>query len=759
MLKSLAGSLLFFALVSATYAAEVRLGVERPLTPIGPLGPAASVQFSPTVASNGHDFLALWVDARRGPNYDLYAARISRDGLPGDSKRIPIDGSAWTTQIASAGTDYLIAYGAAAGTVLQHLDENGTPISAPRVIPDVFPVSLTSNGLTYLLVTEKGNADYRESAVLLDHEGVPVRTLWSTPDHSVAVGVHNGSYIIIDSTTSVEGATRPALHTLDGAGSASHTPLPEIKNDVQLLAAFSRDAVLVGWQRRYDGKPGNSSGCLLVDYSGRLQTAVELDDANRADTAKPIGWWDGTDFGVIFGNDYAFEITEVLRISATGKLLGSSVLTRRAPGGLDRPAFASASATAHIVLWSGWDFSKDLDIEASTFSSFASIERSDRNLISYSGEPQINVRVARAGVHEIMVRSHDTNLLASVDGVTFPIAQKAPEAYAGPPAVAAGKESFLVVWSEYLASISNIQLLAVRITFDGRLIDAIPIVLWNGKDEGVGLESASIASDGTTFLITWAQRDVLMARLPEDRSIRTVTLTTFPVNAVSPGSWWSTAHTPQVAWTGNGFFAGYSVDRVPYWDGYYHDTAMVGLPVDANRDPPAPTAYLFYTVANRELPLGMAAGAGTAMFVWSVNRLIPGIAMGRVVAGEAQPWGMIAYTPLEQFPPSELCARNAPAIAWNGSEFVVAWTEGSDEWCVSATVRAIRLDPNGELLDKEPFDVVTDVRPVIPSIVPTAEGVDIIYSRNDEDNGEAPRAFARSLARLPPSLLRRRGVR
>jgi hypothetical protein len=759
MLKSLAGSLLFFAFVSATYAGEVRLGVERPLTPIGPLGPAASIQFSPTVASNGRDFLALWVDARRGANYDLYAARIGRDGMPGDSKRIPRDGSAWTTQIASAGTDYLIAYPAGTGTITQRLDENGTPISPRRVIPDVHALSLVSNGATYLLITEMGNTDYHESAILLDREGVPIRTLWSTTDHSVAAGAHYGRYVIVDSSLSAAGATRPMLHTFDESGAVTDTPFPEIKNDVQLVAAFSRDAILVGWQRRYDGKPGNISGYLLVDYSGRLQTAVDLDDANRANSAKPIAWWDGTDFGVIFGNDYAFETTEVLRISATGKRLGSNVLTRRAPGGLDHPVFASASATAHIVLWSGWDFSKDLDIEACTFSSFASIGRSDRNLISYSGEPQINVRVARAGTHEIVVRAHGTNFLASVDGVTLPIPLREPQDYAGPPAVAAGKESFLVVWSEYLASISNIQLLAVRITFDGRLIDAIPIVLWSGKDEGVGLESANIASDGTTFLITWAQRDVLMARLPEDRSIRTVTLTTFPVNAVSPGSWWSTAHAPQVAWTGNGFFAGYSVDRVPYWDGYYHDTAMVGLPIDANRDPPAPTAYLFYTVANRELPLGMAAGAGTAMFVWSVNRLIPGIAMGRVVAGEAKPWGMIAYTPLENFPPSELCARNAPAIAWNGSEFVVAWAEGSDEWCVSASVRAIRLDPNGELLDKEPFDVVTDVRPVIPSIVPTAEGVDIIYSRNDEDNGEAPRAFARSLARLSPLLLRRHAVR
>jgi hypothetical protein len=70
---------------------------------------------------------------------------------------------------------------------------------------------------------------------------------------------------------------------------------------------------------------------------------------------------------------------------------------------------------------------------------------------------------------------------------------------------------------------------------------------------------------------------------------------------------------------------------------------------------------------------------------------------------------------------------------------------------------AIRLNANGDLLDEEPFDVVTGVLPIIPTIVPTPEGVDIVYSRYDEDNGEAPRAFARSVARLP--LLRRHAVR
>ena len=171
--------------------------------------------------------------------------------------------------------------------MLQRLDENGTPISERRVIPDVYPMSLTSNGATYLLITRKWNPEYHETAVLLDREGVPIRTLWSTTNYSVAAGVHYGRYVIVDSSLSAAGATRPMLHTFAESGAVTDTPLPEIENDVQLIAAFSRDAVLVGWQRRDDGKPGSSSGYLLVDYEGRLQTAADLHYANRTNTQSP----------------------------------------------------------------------------------------------------------------------------------------------------------------------------------------------------------------------------------------------------------------------------------------------------------------------------------------------------------------------------------------------------------------------------------------------------------------------------------------
>ena len=223
---------------------------------------------------------------------------------------------------------------------------------------------------------------------------------------------------------------------------------------------------------------------------------------------------------MIFGNDYALEITEVVRISATGKLLGSSLLTRRASGGLYRPAFASASTTAHIILWSGWEFSVDLDIDACTFSSFASIERSERNLISYSGEPQNNVRVARAGGHEIMAWLEPyARIFASVDGVTLPIAPRT-ERLRGASSGCGGQRKLPGRLAGVLVRQRDPQ--RARDAHDprwprDRFCSDRPLA---GRDETTWRWSAGIAFDGTNFLITWSDLDVFVARLPEDRSIR-----------------------------------------------------------------------------------------------------------------------------------------------------------------------------------------------------------------------------------------------
>jgi hypothetical protein len=119
---------------------------------------------------------------------------------------------------------------------------------------------------------------------------------------------------------------------------------------------------------------------------------------------------------------------------------------------------------------------------------------------------------------------------------------------------------------------------------------------------------------------------------------------------------------------------------------------------------------------------------------------------------------LVGPRPTVQLPPNVF---GIPEIAWNGSEFVLAWTETPLTWPDSrlGTMRGIRLDRTGEPIDLEPFIVTPfPVVPFAPALAPTTAGLAIGYSRHDADNGYAPRAFARTLQRLPPPPPRRRSA-
>src|SRR6185436_21056235 len=63
------------------FAAEVRLGPELPIVPVIRTGPAAYTQGGPSIASNGHDFLAMWSDGREGLRTSRYfTSRLAAAG-------------------------------------------------------------------------------------------------------------------------------------------------------------------------------------------------------------------------------------------------------------------------------------------------------------------------------------------------------------------------------------------------------------------------------------------------------------------------------------------------------------------------------------------------------------------------------------------------------------------------------------------------------------------------------------------------------
>src|SRR5688500_1780284 len=104
-------------LASVALAAEVRLSSERNLAPAREIGLAAFDQESPGVASNGQDFLAVWIDRRTaGQDAPLFASRLGTDGRPVEPLGQRLATGVADPHVASAGGDYLVAWSDAGGS-------------------------------------------------------------------------------------------------------------------------------------------------------------------------------------------------------------------------------------------------------------------------------------------------------------------------------------------------------------------------------------------------------------------------------------------------------------------------------------------------------------------------------------------------------------------------------------------------------------------------------------------------------------------
>jgi hypothetical protein len=649
--------------------------------------------------------------------------------------------------IASNGREYLVCYLNGIQLVSQRLDENGTPL-APRTDLGIWdqPLILTSNGSGYLLIVGRdlGSSKPIRTVMLLDSAGVSQGIILTLTDRPKAVGVRNGSYEIVDMVgvyVSPFLYVQPVLHTISAAGGVTDQQLPTIKftDSVFMTAALSPDAILIGWELIGP----QQGGYLLAGYDGRTiraQTPIADSRLSGSPTAS-AGLWDGHEFLMAFNSAYeAITATMAFRISADGSLLDSGPL----PSPYQGNPFAFASAdTVGIAVWPDRRFG-GVDIVARTFTSFDSLlaTRDQASLISWSGNAQTDVQATRSGDHQIAAWWDQTGdirrdrILAYAGDIPIAIGPSGPLRYVFRPAVAASSSQFLIVWYEgdfYGA----LRVLAERVSFDGRDLDPSPIVLWTGT-QSWELAKAATASDGTTFLVSWATDQIFTSRVAENGTV--LNLSGFPIGPGSVGDFFR-GDGPQAAWTGTGFFLGYSLIRSSVCDANCSPLAGIGgLPAGQ----PKPS-MLFDAVDSDgagDVQLAMAYGGGRVTFVWSPRGYGLGVAQtttdGKPLTG-----------PRNEFIFSrQFCVQN-PAVAWDGAELVAAWIDQC-----SATVQAVRLNQFGDSIEP-PFDVAANVLPHGPSLIPSPDGVTIVYDRPDEANS-ARRAH--SDVRWPVYRKRRRGA-
>ncbi len=656
--------------------------------------------------------------------------------------------------------------------ITQRLDQDGKPLAAQQTLPGVSrPLFLTSNGTNYLLLAEDSEDYTRSRAMLLDHDGALVRTFWNYQQKVVAAGIHGGNYVVVDVATDSANA-KPTLRTISDTGAVRGTFLPECAAQV---AAFSPDGIFLAWRTE-----NNELEFLLAGYDGQLIRGPSIIDRKILQYSGPFtAYWNGSEFEVTYRR--GTSDVSIARITAGGTVVDGTpfVLT---PNGYTHPLSFASGDGVQIILWEERGLSPanvsnpqpSSYIMARTFTSFDSILTApDRgNLISWSGIAQADVRVARAGEHEIAVWSDRSDrIFASVDGV--PVSINGTPALIGPrqmggyvdlPAVGSSNSHFLVVWRD-----GTSQMLAERVGFDGRVLDNPPIVLSANtgvlSDPGAYFSKspASIASDGSSYLVSWSRPPFVgaggltSALVTSDGTIRSLA-------ELSVGDMYR-PYAPRALWAGSNYFVGYSLKYVGYCSPVCSSEEASGIggsAVDTAGRTSLPKQPFLSSggLPPNYKPVGIAYGAGRVTFVWGLTYR-SGLALQQTTTG-----GVVLSAPHLLLDSSRECELY-PTVGWDGAAFVAAWIDECD-----AAVRAVRLNQFGDPIEP-PFDVATDVSlwrpdfetdflasPVLygPSIVPTPDGVVIIYSRGDPANGDMPRAFERSLARLQPALPRQRAV-
>ncbi len=177
---------------------------------------ATADQTSPSVASNGTNFLVAWEDSRNG-GADLYGARVSSDGVVLDPGGIAISTAAKAQEqpsVASDGSIYLTVwgdhrngssdiYGARVDTNGTVLDPDGIAVSLATA--DQTTPSLAWNGTDFLLAwadTRQGAgndiyaARVSSDGVVLDPDGIAVSTFVDDQQDPTVTTTTSGALIV-----------------------------------------------------------------------------------------------------------------------------------------------------------------------------------------------------------------------------------------------------------------------------------------------------------------------------------------------------------------------------------------------------------------------------------------------------------------------------------------------------------------------------------------------------------------------------------
>lgn len=518
------------------------------LDPVGiAISRAPGLQQSPAVAFDGACYLVVWADWRSGGTFDVYGARVSRDGIVLDPQGLLIsaaDGSQRNPAVARLDSGFLVVwedprngnwdvYGSRVTRLGQVLDSAG--ISVSRATYGQNTPAAAFDGTNVLVTWE----DYRSG----DVEVYGARV---TPQGQVLDSL--GIYI-----SQTGSGARPAV----------------AYSDTVFMVAWERD-LGYPWMLDVDGTRVSRAGEVL-DQSGIPVTRAANGQFNSAAAANGtsylVAWVDTRDnyrdiyalrlspdgrgidtcsfvvtrrghaqFGPTVcsnGADWlvAWETPDHIsgaRVGADGTVLDPQGL--RIAGGYVRtsgPAVAS-DGTDYFVVWEG-DRGGRWQVLGARVSAGGVVRDSGGFPVLTTQWDRFHPSVAFDGTNFLVVWqdvgansvSDILGVRVSRDGVVLdssPIRVSAAVGEQAQPVVAFGGEKHLVVWEDHRSTGS--WLFGARVTPDGAVLDP----------QGIAIGWASwrpfqaVTFDGSSYVVAWldtrgGERGIYSARVNQDGQV------------------------------------------------------------------------------------------------------------------------------------------------------------------------------------------------------------------------------------------------
>lgn len=734
-------------LVSALFAFPLIAAPARPVMPPDVV-PAAYGQSSPDVATNGSEFVAIWLDERMKdrPNFSrglaVYATRLTAQGEAIHSFGIElVPAGSWNAHIESTGRGYLVAYNTPAGAFALRLSDAASPVGAPRKIAAREVVDLATDDGTYCALISTAFA--KSAAVVLAEDGTVLRTIdidgWASSVVSVP-----GKYFVF---TMRDGALVATIIGRDGA--VSSRTVATLPAEAVVRAYSNGQRVLVSWLGR-----GFIDFVILDHHALPVSSPWRIArEALQYAAAAPSLAWDGGSFALMWPESRRLH---GVRIASNGRLVDEEPLDVDSTALHMRGAFNGLST----MLVSSEELSDAPDPVSRVVASFSSLDDlPDPRVISFSARPHSEPDVATSGNVAMAVAVEGESwgaIAASIFAPAAPgneirvvVAPAQYYVYQDGPSVAAAGDLYLVVWRE--ANSLRTRILARRVAANGALLDRQPLVV---AEEGrliANFADTDIAFDGESFLVVWhsASDEIRARRLRRDGLFVGDAIT------VSRTDGNRERRTPAVLWTGSAYFVVWS-ESLPLIGGVSPTNPLrtayraARITRDGTLLDTAESLRLFVVdgyshglalaQGKERVLLTTATGAYLTNSIWPVHALL------------FDPMGnALAEAPLRIDDGVAATRRMHPAAAWNGTSFLVFWNERPGEYASVLTTLRIGLD--GRVAGSLPVDGATSFFPVA---APLENGALLVETAARPEQANVARLFART---YPSSTTKTRAVR